>query len=283
MDKKQAARILRPLRGTHVFVMMAYLMIQKPLTVAELCECTGLSDDVLRPALKYLEGEGYLCKQRGEHGRESWLPASDSFLGQLFQSPRLSDSGSDVVVVVAMEGENNLYSATTTNKLQSPRLSDSGSSEINLLNLAALKAAGIVGKKARELAALPWVTVAYIEAHAEQVKHEFWDNPQGMIIHRISEEMPVNEIDLRRKETVSIKPTMRDWLGQRRESDDLVHDDDCNCLDCRYSFPERFCIYRHTLPPTFRDRDIKGGPCGALVVPGHKYCKNHMSYESEEK
>lgn len=243
MDKKQAARLLRPLRGTHVFVMMAYLMIQTPLTVAELCECTGLSDDVLRPALKYLEGEGYLCKQVVANGRVNWLPVGDSFLGQLFQSPRLSDSGPYVVVNVESEESHNLLSASTSINRQSPRLSDSGWTEEQKEQVAAMKECGIKGKKLRSLLTLPWLSVDYIRAHWAKIQTEEWDNPAGMMVYRMEGEEPAPEIE-EKKGGYHVRTVDRGkrglevfsfaWDVDAEIAQYMGHEKGCACTECQW-------------------------------------------------
>jgi len=243
MSKQLAKKMLRPLRGPHVFIMMAYLIAREAMTVEELVECTGLSDDVIRPALKYLQGEGHVSRQVLAHGRVTWLPAGDSFLSDLFgQSPRFADS-TDVVVVVESEESHNLLSTTTTNMRQSPRFAEPGMSADQLLNLAALKDAGIKGRNARRLAALPWVNVEYINAHAEQVKYEFWDNPQGMMISRIEdEEQPEEPAAEKRgyhKTTIDrgkrgIETVSFTWDVEQEISDYMGHEKGCRCSECQW-------------------------------------------------
>lgn len=254
MQKNDAARLLRPLRGTHVFIMLAYLMIQEPLTVAELCNCTGLSDDVLRPALKYLEGEGYLCKQVGKNGRVNWLPVGSSFLGQLFQSPRLSDSGPMYVVNVESEESQENKSTPTFINGQSPRLSDSGvkkDDSANQINytfdqrelIAALKECGIKGKKLQTLLTLPWLSVEYIRAHWAKIQTEQWDSPVGMLVYRIEGEEPapeLQEVDKKFHVRVvdrgkrGIEEYSFGWDVDAEIAEYMGHEKGCNCVECRW-------------------------------------------------
>ena len=114
------------------------------------------------------------------------------------------------------------------------------------------------------------------------IKHEFWDNPIGMMIYRIAEEMPVQGATIAKVAQVKLKPSMNDWIGCSSDDEDLPHAEDCNCIGCKRLHPENFCTWRMSLKPTFRNRDLKSGECGARVVPGHSVCVNHLQYENEE-
>ena len=167
MQQNDMSMFLQSLRGVQPIIFLCYLVVRRSMTVDELQTFTGLSDDAIRPALKSLASKGLLYKQVGEHGRQTWLPVADTFFARIMQNPLTAEAGAGVVVVVESEESQKLLSTTTTKKPQNPLRAEAGLSADELLNLAALKNAGIVGRKARQLAALPWVTVEYIEAHAE--------------------------------------------------------------------------------------------------------------------
>lgn len=243
MQTKDASIFMQSLRGNQSLIVLAFLLVRSALSIEQLEILTGLHNDTVRSAVKGLASKGLLYKQVGEHGRVIYLPAGETFFGKLFdQSPKTSDSG-DVVVVVESEESKDLQSTSTTNKLQSPRTSDSGLSADQLLNLAALHDAGIMGRPARRLAALPWVNVEYIRAHAEQVKKEFWDNPQGMMITRIDDEVPAAEFE-KKQERYHVRSVDRGkrgveefsfaWDIDQEISDYMGHPKGCSCVECSW-------------------------------------------------
>lgn len=222
-------------------IALAFLLVRSALTVEQLEALTGLHNDTVRSAVKGLASKGLLFKQVGERGRQTWLPAGDTLFSRLaFQNPKTSDSALNVVDVVESKMPLLSDSTTTTTNNQNPKTSDSGLRGEEISNLAALKEAGIVGKKARALAVLPWVTPEYIRAHAEAVRGEFWDNPQGMMIYRIEGEVEAPEIE----PTKVYKRVSLD-LGKRGKEEIVYtfdvdgeaaaftgHERGCRCMDC---------------------------------------------------
>lgn len=209
MHQKDINIFMQSLRGNQPLIVLAFLLIRSALTIEQLEALTGLHNQTVRAAVKGLASKGLLFKQVGEHGRATWLPEGGTFFAKLFDQNTKTSYSDSVVVIVESEERRDLLSATTTTKNQSTKTSYSGASVDELRNIAALKEIGIYGTKARTLARLEWVNPDYIRAQAEKIKTEPWDNPQGMIIRRIENDVPVFE---------SVKSG---------------HGENCRCIKCK--------------------------------------------------
>ena len=90
----QAVQFLQSLRGAQATVFLAYLLVRHAMTVRELCDTTGLSDDAIRTGVRGLEAKELLFKQVGEHGRISWVLRGETFFGLSLESqnPEKPDS-----------------------------------------------------------------------------------------------------------------------------------------------------------------------------------------------
>ncbi len=197
MQQTDLNTFLQSLRGNQPMIILAFLLVRSALRIEQLENITGLHNDTVRSAIKGLASKGLLFKQVGEHGRTTWLPAGDTFFGRFFdQSPKTSDSGALIVVNVESEESEKLKATTLTNRAQSPKTSDSGETILSIKTiikdendiaacLAALTAASIHGKKAKEIAEDWHIMVNDIQAHLAWVKSEPWDNPHGMAIYRL--------------------------------------------------------------------------------------------------
>ncbi|MCC7188789.1 MAG: MarR family transcriptional regulator [Anaerolineales bacterium] len=163
---------LQSLQGKQATLVLAFLCIRRAMTLDELETCTGLNNDTVRSAVKGLASKGLLAMQRGEHGRQTWLPSGDTFFGRLFgQNPKISDSGS-----------------SSSSKLQvSSNLpqeqEESAESEKIGFCLAACDEFGIREPKRGKISRLSHVTPEFIKAHVMQVQDEHL--PLGTAIHRI--------------------------------------------------------------------------------------------------
>lgn len=220
MQNTDTAVFLQSLRGNQSLVILAFLLIRTAMTIETLQEITGLNDDTLRSALKGLKGKGLLFMQRGEHGRQTWIPVSGTFFARLFeQNPKTSDSGS-VVVNVESEESKLLYSTTLTVKAQNPKTSDSDAEpdyweylpkpiEDIRQCMALLRSAGIIGRKAKEIAEDHHITADMIKGHLAWVKTEEWSSPTGMVIYRLQ-----NHLE---------PPELSEW----------GHVVECRCEECR--------------------------------------------------
>lgn len=206
MQQSEAAFFLQSLRGNQALVILAFLTLQRGLTLEDIEGATNLHNDTVRKSLQGLAAKGLLCMQRGEHGRQTWLPVGNTFFARLFeQNPKISDSG---LVVVNVESEESqfLYSTSLTAKAQNPKISDSGAEpeywqhlpkpieEIRQC-LALLRSYGVVGKKANQIAEDHHITAEMIRAHAAWVKSEKWDNPNGMMIYRLINHLDAPEVN----------------------------------------------------------------------------------------
>ena len=82
----QAVQFLQSLRGAQATIFLAYLLVRRGMTIRELCDTTGLSDDAIRSGVRGLEVKGLLFKQVGEHGKVSWLLRGETFFGLRIES-----------------------------------------------------------------------------------------------------------------------------------------------------------------------------------------------------
>lgn len=186
MIDPQVSTFLQSLRGNQALVVLAYLFIQRAMTIEELEQVTGLHNDTVRAALKGLESKGRLYKQTGEHGRQTWLPAGDTFFNlPSFQNPRISDSGATTTTTIVEKKKNSekvvavadQSPKTSDSDGQNPKSSDSVSPEFQYhsyeasfeKNLNACRKAGIGEPAASRLAALPHVSPAFVAAHIESL------------------------------------------------------------------------------------------------------------------
>jgi len=114
---------------------------------------------------------------------------------------------------------------------------------------------------------LPWVEPEFIKAHVESL---YASDVIGLAIRRIEG----NELPRLWKEET--KPSKIDSHAsfvcpechcRPCSCDD--HADDCDCISCQKHYPDRFC---KGIEKNGRDGWRE---CGALVVPGEKYCERH--------
>lgn len=205
MQEEDAVIFLQSLRGSQAVIALAFVVLQRALTVKELQRFTGLDKDTIGKGLNALKDKGKIFEQRGEHGRGVWLPLGGTFFAQLLtQNPRTSDSGA-IVVNVESEEAKLLYSTTSLNSSQNPRTSDSDKEPRHWQHLpkpiediracmALLRSAGIVGKKAEDIAEDHHITLEMIKGHLAWVKTEQWDRPLGMVIYRLQNHVEPPEL-----------------------------------------------------------------------------------------
>lgn len=172
MQRDQATIFLQSLRGNQALILLAFLAVRRGMTIEELEGTTGLHNDTVRTAVRGLAAKGLLHKQRGEHGRQTWLPAADTFFGVLLnQNPKTSDSGSSSSRVF----QNSL-------PLQEEQEEQAESENFGLC-LRACDDVGIREPKRSEIAQLEHVTPSFIRAHVAQAKREGFQI--GTAIYRI--------------------------------------------------------------------------------------------------
>lgn len=163
---------LQSLQGKQSTIVLAFLIIRRAMTLDDLETCTGLNNDTVRSAVKGLASKGLLFMQRGERGRQTWLPSGDTFFGRLFgQNPKISDSGSSS----SSKSEDSSYL---------PEEQEESSESENLgFCLAACDEFGIREPKRGKISRLKHVTPKLIKAHVMQARDEHM--PLGTAIHRI--------------------------------------------------------------------------------------------------
>lgn len=220
MREEEAVIFLQSLRGSQAVIALAFVVLQRALTVKELQRFTGLDKDTIGKSLNALKDKGKIFEQRGEHGRATWLPIGGTFFAELLaQNPRTSDSGA-IVVNVESEEAKVLYSTSLTDSSQNPRTSDSAGEPRHWQHLpkpiedirqcmAILRGAGIIGKKAEDIAEDHHITADMIKAHLAWVKNEQWDRPLGMVIYRLQNHVEPPELN------------------------ELGHVVECKCDECR--------------------------------------------------
>lgn len=181
MERDQVTMFLQSLRGNQALIVLAYLAVRRALTIEELEGMTGLHNDTVRAAVRGLAAKGFLHKQTGEHGRQTWLPMADTFFGALLgQNPKTSDSGSSSSRVV-----------TNSLPLQEEQEERTESENFGLCRRACDEV-GIREPKRSQIAQLEHVTPEFIRAHVAQVKSEGF--PIGTAIYRILNNWDVPEV-----------------------------------------------------------------------------------------
>lgn len=163
---------IQSLRGHQSTIVLAYLLLRRALTIDELAICTGLNDDTVRSAVKGLAGKGLLFVQRGERGKQIWLPSGDTFFGRLLgQNPKISEPGSS-------------SSSSFEDSSYLPQEQEEQADSENFgICLAACDEFGIREPKRSKISRLKHVTPELIRAHVMQVRDD--NLPLGTAIHRI--------------------------------------------------------------------------------------------------
>ena len=176
MEQKFTLSLVRELRGSPITVLIAIILLDqadcRPITAQALKDVTGYSDNTVTDSLRALEHPTRQIITRVTGG---WILTTAEQMILPIQNRNISDFHPVVNDVVVIEGER-VYSQQQP---QNRNISDS------------LAAAGIYEPMASRLARLKWVTAEYIEGHVEAISHETWDNPTGMLIHRIKNNHPV--------------------------------------------------------------------------------------------
>ena len=119
----QAKMFVQSLRGSQPLIVIAFLIVQRAMTIKELEEITGLDNDTVRKALNGLKGKG-LEMQRGAHGRQTWLLQSETLFSLPgIQNPKFSDSGATATTTIGRGKLTDREVAVVAG--QSPKTSDS--------------------------------------------------------------------------------------------------------------------------------------------------------------
>lgn len=205
MQDAELVNFLNGLRGVQPMIFLAFCLVRRAMTVDELQVITGLSDDAIRPALKSLAAKGLFFVQRGERGKQTWLPRGDTFFGRAIQNPLKADS--EPLLSSSSNSVDLVPSYLPQEQEEEPESAKSGNC------LAALDAAGIREPKRSRLAALEHVTPELIAAHVAQAKREGLS--LGTAIHRIEFNWDV------------------DLSIVKQDKNPNGHDHDCRCLRCK--------------------------------------------------
>lgn len=183
MGQIDASMLLQSLRGNQAMVLLAYLLLRRAMTIDDLVGVTGLSADTVRSAVKQLGAKGLLHVQRGERGRQTWLPVSDTLFGRVFgQIPKISETG-----LVQIPKFSDSGSSSSRKKISLPLEEEEeeiGSESEKIRNcLRVCAELGIGEPKRSSLSRLPHVTPEMIRAHVEQALAE--GRTLGTAIYRI--------------------------------------------------------------------------------------------------
>ena len=237
MNNQEIKTLLKSTHSAQATIILAFLFFQTAMSIEELMIGTGLGDDAIRRAIKIMAGSDMLFKQTGNHGKTVWLPIRDTFFGSFMsQSPQKADSADiyDDDDESEKNKENKLLSSSIN--VQSPLKADSGTEEI----LEILKECGIKGRNLHTLAALPWMTPAYIRAHWQEVQSHDYDNPPGYLYTVLKYEETAPEITKQRYERQTIDKGKRgtenisyDFDIRQHIADHMGHERGCACIDCR--------------------------------------------------
>lgn len=189
MQRIETARLLQGLTGSQPIILLAFLMIGQAMTIQDLCDVTGKDDDALRRGLKKLKAKGYLELQRGEHGRQVWLPAGDLLPGiQDDQLPHFTESGATTTTIKLREGKSQgkTAAAADLNRRQLPYFKQADLDQDEKAIWRALRKIGVGEPMRTRLARETRYTVAHVWAHGLYGAREGLDI--GLIIHRIRNE-----------------------------------------------------------------------------------------------
>lgn len=201
MQFENQMTFVRALKGAPASVLWAFVITQRMMTALELQQWTGYKGDNLTVALRLLVDLGWVVARssRGPWGLAEGrqlplMPGIDQLRGPVPPDSDLIGFRGGVVNDVDISFSSPTNTTTTLTASRKTPIKSDSLDEGDRAKLAALDAAGIRGKKARELIRLEWVTVQYINAHAAAIAGEDWDNPQGMMIYRIEGNEPVIEL-----------------------------------------------------------------------------------------
>jgi len=224
---------LQSLQGKQSLIVLAFLIVRRAMTLEELETRTGLNNDTVRSAVRGLASKGFLFMQRGERGRQTWLPAGDTFFGRLVgQNPKISDSGSSSSSEIKL-----------SSNLQEQEQEQAESEKIGFC-LAACDEVGIRDPKRKTIARLDHVTPEFIRGHVEQCRADGLG--LGTAIHRIEYNWVLDEKFVGDGSAGRGSDEMRISSGVGRNQTTLIipgdlvlevanftgHKPGCRCVDC---------------------------------------------------
>ena len=207
--------LVRELRGSPLTVLVALLLLEQsgqiPVTAQLLKDVTGYSDNTVTDSLHALTSPTRQIVVRMAGG---WRLAQGFQFPLEIENRNISDFESVNAVNVVIEESDRLLEDNNNSRGENRNISDS-----HIRNL--LHEVGIQEPMAGRLAKLHWMTREYISAHAEQIKRETWDHPQGMLIHRLQNQYPAPEFKPDHKQEAIL-------IAASATS----HPAGCDCMDC---------------------------------------------------
>jgi hypothetical protein len=194
--------LVQALKGNKAQIVLAFLFARCALDVQGLQCWTGLERHTLNDCLRALEAIGLVSKQRGEHGRQVWLTASDL----LFQMEGKLPSA-------RLRGGGGGLEESRKNKLPPPppvcqMEGKLPSAEI----LAALDAVEIREPKRSVLARLEHVTPELISAHVEKVKAS--GDSLSLAIYRIEHNYPYKKLSSSLQRKIDMLRKIKNFTGE---------------------------------------------------------------------
>jgi hypothetical protein len=236
-------------------VVLLYRAVRSALTIAEIQDATGLSNDSASAAVRGLETKGLLLRQNGQHGKAVYFPVSETFerllpVEGLFlsgQNPVFPDSASTTTTtiskvnlnqwgVVVEAGQNPVKpdsgrcDAYETRKMREAQEAEKhrlraeifeGQGVPYLQNLEACRLYGIGEPMASRLSEMRHVTPKLIAGHIRSLQQ---GETIGLAIVRIrSDELPRLWLDELMQETDNA-PSLNEFVQKK--------------LDLQYEFTE---------------------------------------------
>lgn len=203
--------LIRELRGSPITVLVAMILLEQsgqiPITAQLLKDCTGYGDHTLTDSLRALTSPARQIVVRVSGG---WRLASGFQLPLEIQSQNREKRGFEAVNV------NNVVMVGTEQEKANNNINSTENREIR----GFLNSIGIYEPKAGQLAALEWMTMEYVQTHAQAIKFEKWESPTGMLIHRLQNNHPTPQVNLNR---IDPRDQAAKWTG---------HEVGCRCPDC---------------------------------------------------
>jgi hypothetical protein len=197
MQQSDLNVFLQSLRRNQPMIVLAFLLVRRAMTLDELETCTGLDYDTVRSAVKGLASKDLLHMQRGERGKQTWLPVGDTFFGSfVFQKPVFSVS-EPTTTTARLEESKKLLEVAVGADNQKPKFSVSDDhSKVKVItenepeskNKQACFLYGIGEPMATRISELEWVTPDFIRDHVRSLVD---GESLGLAIVRIrSNELP---------------------------------------------------------------------------------------------
>ena len=267
--------LIRSWKGAAISILVCFWSTRRAMMALELSEWTGYKGDAIQEALRLLVNTGWLSARSP---RGPWCLCEGMQL-PLMEADSVLNGVSEATTTTTMEGKKRDRVAAVVLRAATPFKTESQVYETPGVtfekNLKACQLCGIGEPKATKISNLPWVSPEFIEAH---VKSLYADQVIGLAIVRIqSNELPRTWLDEAKPEQKKSGNSFICDVCGNHPCNCEEHEDDCDCIQCRLDYPERFC------KAVVKGRRNERHECNALVVPGEKYCEVHLQEESEDE